>query len=62
MTKAKYLIFLLVFFTVSCNSKFAALFPDLQRKTTNEQETLIEEVELSPVEITDYSPDSEEPL
>jgi aminopeptidase N len=62
MTKAKYLIFLLVFFTVSCNSKFAALFPDLQRKTTNEQETQIEEVELSPVEITDYSPDSEEPL
>ena len=38
------------------------MFPDLQRKNNDKQEVFTEEVELTPIEITDYATDSEEPL
>ena len=62
MSNAKYFIFLVAFFTLSCNSKFASMFPDLQRKNNDKQEVFTEEIDLAPVEITDYAPDSDEPL
>lgn len=62
MSNAKYIIFLVAFFTLSCNSKFATLFPDLQRKNVDKEEILTEEIELAPVEITDYATDSQEPI